>query len=59
MISSKYWVPAATLFHNSLVFHGFYFHCKRADELCLEPTVIVQISSAALRISLGEEKAKE
>ena len=59
MISSKYWVSAATLFQNSLVFQGFYFHCKRADELCLEPTAIVQISSAALRISLGGEKAKE
>ena len=59
MISSKYWVSAGTLFHNSLVFQEFYFHCKRADELCLEATAIVQISSAALRISLGGEKAKE
>ena len=31
--------------------------CQREDECCLEPTAIVQISSAALRISLGGGKA--
>ena len=31
--------------------------CQREDERCLEPTAIVQISSAALRISLGGGKA--
>lgn len=45
-------------FHSSLVFQGFYFQCKRADELCLEQTAIVKISSAALRISLGEKRLR-